>query len=176
MVRSGWVKLFRETRDGRRVVSGIAGPGTALGLLAVISGASYRFGAETLEDSELEYVPGDLFLGILSRNPLLAIDLLRAVGEQSQRSEDGHDTPGEKLPSAQRLLKSLEALADTCGKVGQDGIRLQVPMTVQDLADRIGCSRQWTTKLLNALEARHVLSRQQGWIVLMRRKSTKVDR
>jgi len=164
IVRTGWVKLFHVDESGRRSVIGVAKPGDVLGLLAVVTSTSYHSGAETLEDCELEYVPSSEFAKVLEKNPRLALDLLKAVGHQTRQSRE--EFYRFAAPSAERLLSVLNELAESCGQATADGIKLRIQITVQDLADKIGCSRQWTTKLLAELEEKKIIRRVHGWIVL----------
>jgi len=171
IVRTGWLKLYRVTDAGRRRVVGIASPGTVLGLVSLVTGTPFSNNAETLEECELEFVPQSDFSMILEANPLLALKLLRAVGERTRKShEDLYNFAGRQL-SAGRLLNVLEQLGHVCGQRTTEGIRLRIPFTVQDLADEIACSRQWTTRLLTELESRNLIHRKNGWIVLMRPES-----
>jgi len=152
-------------------VVGIASPGTVLGLVSLVTGTPFSNNAETLEECELEFVPQSDFSMILEANPLLALKLLRAVGERTRKShEDLYNFAGRQL-SAGRLLNVLEQLGHVCGQRTTEGIRLRIPFTVQDLADEIACSRQWTTRLLTELESRNLIHRKNGWIVLMRPES-----
>jgi len=167
IVRTGWLKLYRLTDAGRRTVVGIASPGTVLGLVAVVTRAPFSQNAETLEECELEFVSERDFLSILEQNPLMALNLLRAVGERTRKSHDDLYNFAGRRPSAERLFNVLQKLGQACGQRTADGIRLRLPFTVQDLADEIACSRQWTTRLLTELEARHLIQRKNGWIVLM---------
>ncbi len=176
IVRAGWLKLYRLTDTGRRRVFGIASPGTILGLVPLVTCTPFQRTAETLEESELEFVPASDFSDLLEQNPLLALNLLRAVGEQTRRFGDELYAFAGRQASADRLLNVLQQLAKACGQRTADGIRLRIPFTVQDLADEIACSRQWTTRLLSELEGRRMIQRKNGWIVLMEPKAKNANR
>ncbi|MFB3903762.1 MAG: helix-turn-helix domain-containing protein [Acidobacteriota bacterium] len=106
----------------------------------------------------------------------MALNLLRAVGEQTRRFGDELYAFAGRQASADRLLNVLQQLAKACGQRTADGIRLRIPFTVQDLADEIACSRQWTTRLLSELEGRRMIQRKNGWIVLMEPKAKNANR
>jgi len=64
-------------------------------------------------------------------------------------------------------MNLLREFGQNCGHPIDDGVRIRIPLTVQDLADKIGCSRQWTSKLLGKLQTARLIERNQGWIILV---------
>jgi len=166
ILRSGWVKLSHRTKNGKKPVTGIAGPGSVLGLFEVLTSMPFESTAEALEDCELEFVRAATFMALLEKNPNLAVDLLKTTGLQAQRSRADLYALAGGLPSANRLLAILGDLAANCGSPSLDGIRLRIPFRVQDLAEKIGCSRQWTSKLLRELETKKLIQREAGWIII----------
>ena len=167
IVRSGVVKLTRVNRNGRKAVVGIVHRAGVLGVLEALTGAQYETNAETIEECELEQILKDQLVAIVKRNPLLTVELLRTVSAQLRKFQnDFYDTAG-KLPSAERLMNLLRELGKNYGHPIEDGVRIRIPLPVQDLADKIGCSRQWTSKLLARLETACLIERTQGWITLV---------
>jgi len=63
-------------------------------------------------------------------------------------------------------MSALVELGRIYGLPAEAGLRIPVPLTVQMLADKVGCSRQWASRLLGELEAAGKLRRNRGWITL----------
>ena len=72
-----------------------------------------------------------------------------------------------RVPSGERLMSALIELSRIYGVPADSGLRIPVPLTVQMLADKIGCSRQWASRLLGELEAAGKLKRNRSWITLL---------
>jgi len=60
----------------------IMGPGDPIGEVAALSGGTYPAGAETLEASELLYIPRQAFLDVVAREPEVAMRLLAALSSR----------------------------------------------------------------------------------------------
>jgi CRP/FNR family transcriptional regulator len=162
ILRSGWAKLFHLTPAGKAVTLGLIGPGRILGLTEIVTGSPYLVSAETLDESDVEYIEKQRFLIFLLENPRLAVEPLTTVSQEARKFLTQLCEMAGKLPTVQRLLHTLQDLAKTCGHKTDDGIRLKLPFTVQDLADSIGCSRQWASKLVNELEDQGLIKRKEG--------------
>jgi CRP-like cAMP-binding protein len=78
VVASGEIELYREA-DGKRSVSGRAGPGALLGELALISGGARPTSAVAVHDSEVIRLGRTIFRRILEEYPDLASTLHRRI-------------------------------------------------------------------------------------------------
>jgi len=81
MIR-GRVKVFKSSSRGREQTLMIMGAGEPVGEVAVLSGVPYPASAETLEESEVLYVPRQAFLDMVAREPEVAMRLLAALSER----------------------------------------------------------------------------------------------
>lgn len=79
VVLGGRVKVFKLSPKGREQTLMIMGPGEPVGEVAVLSGEAYPASAETLEPSEVFYIPRQAFLDLVSREPEVAMRLLSAL-------------------------------------------------------------------------------------------------
>jgi CRP-like cAMP-binding protein len=79
VVLHGRVKVFKTSPKGREQILMIMGPGDPVGEVAVLSGEAYPASSETLEPSEVLYIPRQAFLDLVSREPEVAMRLLSAL-------------------------------------------------------------------------------------------------
>ena len=165
-VRSGWVERSHVQPSGK-VVKFMAGKGDLLGLPAVITGKPHESTANAITDVELLCVPAGHFLSLLRRYPLVAENALRQLSHQALSTLDALYSLAVKTPTVDRLWSLLEELGESCGTTTAQGKRINLPLSVKDLADRIGCSRQWATQLLKELESAGLIKRRRGWITLV---------
>lgn len=166
IIRSGSVKLYNLTPAGKTTILGIAGPGAVLGLTEIITGSQYEVSADVLERSELEHVARGKFTPFLRAHPMVSVWLLKAVCYELQKSLAELCRTTSRIAVRERLLHTLVDLSVTCGQTTADGIKLKLSVTIQDLADRVGCSRQWTSRILSEMEKQGLINRKAGWITV----------
>ncbi len=167
IIKTGWVHTVFQTRRDRRVTVGLHGPGHILALPDVMLAGPNSTSIETIEDCEIEFLSTGNLRSIVGQEPALAVHLLQLVSGQILRvMEDMYGGAGTS--TSERLLQILRDLSAQCGRDTGDGLRMRLPFTVQHLADRVGCSRQWATKALSELEEKGLVRRSRGWITVSR--------
>ncbi|HEU4390584.1 MAG TPA: Crp/Fnr family transcriptional regulator [Blastocatellia bacterium] len=166
IIRRGRAKLFCLTRIGKTLTMGIGGPGSMLGLTAVLLDTTYEATAVALHETNVDYICRKDFLQFLDETPALAVDLLPIVGrEASNALTELVDTAG-RLPLSERLMHRFKTLSETWSHRTADGVKLDLPLTVQDIAESLGCSRQWASKVLKDLEDQGSIRRRGRSITL----------
>ncbi len=168
IVCSGWLQITHMTHAGR-AVSQLVGPGTILGLTGAMTGTGYAYSARTLGDCELQKVERNVFLEFLMNNPALSVQLLRTLSRESQSLLHRFYDLSSRVPAEARLLRTLHEISEACGNPTNGGVRIRVPLSVQVLADTVGCSRQWVSKLLGELEEKGLIRHKSGWITVTSR-------
>jgi CRP/FNR family cyclic AMP-dependent transcriptional regulator len=156
VVCGGHVKLVRGSGSGREALLAIVGRGELLGELSAIDGEPRSATAVALEDVDALEVSASSFIALLERRPDLSRHLLEVL---SRRLRDAGLMRVEfaALDSVGRVCARLVELCDRFGRPGDDGIRIEMPITQDELADWAACSHEATGKALRAL-------RDLGWI------------
>lgn len=166
IVRSGVIRLERVSPQGRSFVVRLATAADLLGIPEVMAGSCHSLSAEAVESSQLEFITAEDFRAFLLEHPNVAVSLLERTCRELAVLERNLCEAGTHRPLAERLLSKLRELADARGVIVPGGVLLDLPLTVQDLGDSLGCSRQWTSKLLRDLAAAGLIERRGGRIVL----------
>jgi CRP-like cAMP-binding protein len=168
-VRQGWLQAIHLMPNGKAVTD-LHGPGSLLGIDCAAGNITYPFTAVALAECEIEEACSTEFLGRLQNDPLIAIDVLRYVSRNMERIRNLFFATASKVRSSERLMETLREISLNCSTVLEGGnVRVNVPLPVQVLADRIGCSRQWASKLLKDLEKSGVLRRTGVWVTFSQR-------
>jgi CRP/FNR family transcriptional regulator, cyclic AMP receptor protein len=165
VLRRGWLQIAHTIPNGKSIID-LWPPGNILGLSSIMLGDPAPYTATTLEDSEFEQADAAEFLKYLKKDAHVTFDLLRYISRKNRRLMEYFYDAAAKTPLEDRLLRALMEISATCSVQVEGGIRINLPLPMQILADRLGCSRQWISKLLGELEARGVLKRRNGWITL----------
>ncbi len=165
VIQSGRVKLSRCSECGKEVILSIMGPGEVFGLEPLLGHDSRRAQAIALEGGRLLALRRDRFQEMILQNPELLMTLLRIVNERLWDSRDSLSRLVFKDVKS-RLAALLLELARSDGKVCGNEIRLEAPITHQDLANLIGSTRETTTATLNQFKRARLIQFDRRRIVI----------
>jgi CRP/FNR family cyclic AMP-dependent transcriptional regulator len=162
IVLSGRVKAFSSDGDGKEFVFSVCGPGAILGEMA-LDGQPRSASVEALTDVDCAIIRIDALREQIARDPDFAMTLIRTLIQRSRNTT----TFARRLAlesAYERLVGLLEGLA-----AEEDGQRV-VPelLSQQDIAHRIGTSRDMVSKLFKELVKGEYLSHEKKRITLLR--------
>jgi CRP-like cAMP-binding protein len=151
LVSRGMVKLSCITEQGDDLVLGLAGPNEPFGEpLTNID----LYEAITLCDCDLLCIP----LEEVEATPHLAVTLVRAMASRMRQSEALIALLGLRRIE-ERVRGFLELLAQDYGQPCEQGLRLNLRLTHQDIASALSTTRVTVTRVLGLL-------REEGWLQL----------
>jgi CRP-like cAMP-binding protein len=151
LVLSGRVKITLNNQEGREVIVAMARPGDLFGLVAALDEGSQPANAVTVARSRLAKFDGETFTRWLERNPSTYRSLLAHLGG---RLRDAYQKIGEHalLGVKERLMYALLDIAELEGRPDPNaGTIVFTRPTHQELAHRIGSSREVVSRLLKEL-------------------------
>jgi CRP/FNR family transcriptional regulator len=166
---SGQVKLSTTSREGKVLILKTAEAGEALGLSAAISGQGYEVTAETATPCRLAFVDRKSFLSLLQSNCEVGLHASECLSRDFQSAyRDIHDLVLTRT-SAGKLARLL--LSHSPGD-DADLLKTQVhsTMTHEEMAQRIGSSRETVTRLLSDLKRKQLI-RAEGSTLVIRNRS-----
>lgn len=147
IVESGQVKAYLGDEQGKEIVLSLLNPGEYFGEMALLDDAPRSASVITTQESKLLVCSGSDFRATLAANPDIALALIRGLNETLRRSTEN--------------VKSL-ALKDVYGRVArllldmavyENGRRvIRERLTHQDIADRVGSSREAISRILKDLK------------------------
>ena len=147
VILSGSVKVYLSADDGKEVVLDVHRAGSYVGEMA-FDNQPRSASVMTLEPCTLSVVTQDRFREFLRRNPEAVEHLIRNLIDRAR--------------TATETVRSL-ALLDVYGRVARllldlaverDGrLSISEPLTQQDIAHRVGCSREMISRIFKHLVA-----------------------
>ena len=167
ILRTGRVKVSSDTASGTEVVLAVRGPGALVGELSAIDRGRLSATVTALEPVTALVVPHVEFERYLQAHGRVAFLLMRELAMRlrdadRKRIEFGaYDTTG-------RVAARLVELAERFGTASPEGVRIELPLSQDELAGWTGSSREAVTKALRAL-------REEGWIQTGRLRVTVRD-
>ncbi len=146
-IERGRVRVTRLSPEGKSVILALLGPGELLGEAAWESGEHDSY-AETLEDACVYQIGREAFQNFIRENPEFGLRFINVLGGRLKQAQARiEDLVFRQVPS--RVARLLLTLAESHGKVTPAGIRVEFPLTHQEIADMVGSSRVTVTQILN---------------------------
>jgi CRP/FNR family transcriptional regulator len=161
---SGKVKLTTTSKEGKVLIFRVIGPGETIGLSAMISGDAYQMTAETVGPCLVNFVEREALLRLMEQSGELGLRSALAVSRDFQAAcRDVHD-----LILARSSSEKLARLLLSCAThdAPSQGGRIRTPVTHEEMAQRIGASRETVTRLLSSLKKRDLIKLEGAtWVI-----------
>ena len=165
---SGKVKLSTTSREGKVLILKIVDPGEVIGLSAVISGEAYEITAETLEPCLVNFVDGDGLLRLMERSGELGLRSAQAVSREFQYAyREIHELVLARSSSG-KLARLLLSWMNSAEKESRE-VRIHAPVTHEEMAQRIGSSRETVTRLLSELKKKNLITLDGTTLIIRNR-------
>jgi CRP/FNR family cyclic AMP-dependent transcriptional regulator len=153
---SGKVNLSTTSRDGKILILKTAIAGEVLGLSAVISGKGYEATAETATPCQLNFVDRKNFMELMQTHSEIGLHTAQSLSRDFQTAyRDIHDLVLTRS-SAGKLARLLLSHSPALGVEAAES-RIHSSMTHEEMAQRIGSSRETVTRLLSDLKKKHLI-------------------
>lgn len=165
ILRTGLVKLQRQTAAGNDVIITLCGPGELVGFSGLSRSTTRVASAQVVEAGEAYAIDEADFRALLSSRPSIALAVIESMRWRMESVADAlTDVVSEDVPN--RIVRLLQRLAAGKGERRNGEWALDLRLTHQELANMIGARRQTVTTALNELHRDGVLRRDQHRVVI----------
>ena len=164
IIRSGSVKVFLGNAEGKEIILNVQKTGEYFGELALIDSGPRSASVMTQDKTSLSIISKADFEDFLRQHPAATAKIMRGLVK--------------RLRALTESVRSL-ALMDVYGRVARLLLKLSQPegdvrvirdaLTQQDIADRVGASREMVSRILKDL-------REGGYIEIHERHITLLER
>lgn len=157
LVLAGRVKIVEAGAEGNVVVLRLDGPGALLGLLAALGGEpSYPVSAEVLEPCTAARWDGRELSALMRAHPGIALAALPMVLARLREVQDQYrELATERVE--RRVARAVVRLVRQAGQRTPEGVRVDVALTRQELAEMAGTTLYTVSRLLSRWAADGVL-------------------
>lgn len=164
IILSGRVKAYGASEDGREVIYSTQGPGEYFGEMT-LDGGPRSASVMTLEPTRCALVPGPELRQFLAEQPDFALHLVfKLISLVRASTERVKSLALDDVYS--RVTKLLKSMAH-----GQPDGTLLVgeKLTQQDIAERVGSSREMVSRVLKPLTVGGYIAQRNGRFVLLKK-------
>ena len=165
ILMEGRVELRQVSPRGREQVLHTEGPGAALGEAPLFDHGGYVASAVAAMPTRALFVPRAEVIALLRRHPAIAVSLLETMARRVRRFADlaGSLT---FLPVHERLAHYIVTAAGEPGHSVAPGLTVDLALTQEQLAARLGTVRELVARAFSQLAARGVITRKRARIVI----------
>lgn len=148
----GRLRVTQVTPQGEQVVIRMVNPGDLFGIAKALERTDYPGTATAVADSVALCWPMSAWNELMSRHPGFAMNALKAIGS---RLQEAHARVREMSTEAveRRVGHAVLRLAQQSGRREADGIRIDFPISRQDIAEMTGSTLHTVSRILSAWEA-----------------------
>lgn len=147
----GRLRVTQVTPDGQQVVVRMVNPGDIFGMARALRRPDYPGTATAVTESIALYWPMELWDGLLDRHPAFAVNAMQVIGS---RLQEAHTRIREMSTEAveRRVAHAVLRLVNQSGRSEEGGIRIDFPISRQDIAEMTGTTLHTVSRILSAWE------------------------
>ncbi|MHB1022724.1 MAG: Crp/Fnr family transcriptional regulator [Acidobacteriaceae bacterium] len=165
VVLEGQVKLSISSSEGKRLILRIAKAGEVLGLASVLSDREYEMTAETLHTCRIAYVRREDFLQFLAKYPAAYQSVIQALSSSYTEACEQLRTVGLSSSVPERLARLLLEWSAT-GQQTENGTRIKISLTHEEIGEFIGTSRETVTRTLSDFKHKRLAALQGSTLMI----------
>lgn len=170
VICSGKVKLSTTSKEGKVLILKQAEAGEVLGLSATIAGMNYEMSAETATPCQLNFINRTSLMNLLQCESEVGVHAAQWLSRDFQAAyRDIHNLVLARSSAGKlaKLLLSCAPAEEARSDARQaEECRLRSTMTHEEMAQRIGSSRETVTRLLSDLKKKRLIRLEGATLVI----------
>jgi CRP/FNR family transcriptional regulator len=163
---TGTAKISICSADGKKLIMRIAKPGDVLGLYAGLTGRPYEATAELLEPGRVSFVSRQNLVELIASQEAFGLGLVQLFSEQFSEFVDHARLLLLSESATEKLARLILKWSRDFGELTTGGIRVQILLTQEEIAQIIGSSRETVTRLFSALKRQQIIGVKGGAMVI----------
>jgi len=162
IIKAGYVKVFRESENGREKILAILTGGDVLGEMGMFRPHLRSASAKALEATVAWFLPHSKFEEFLRKIPAFGLRITEILTERL-RDANKQNAQLVNCNSSEKVLYQLFDVAKAHGRPHKKGTIIHPRLTHHDFASLAGVARETVTKVFNELK-------EEGLITLEHRR------
>ena len=162
----GMVRIYHLSTGGDPTIFWYCVRGELFGAGGITGSMNQAVNGQAISPSTVYALSRRAFEQMLKLHPQLSINALKLMGARLRLACDS--TTDMRLHKTEnRVARALLRLAHNCGVPIKDGIRLDAPITHQEVANMVGACRQTVTEVLHDFESHDYIAQRGRQIVIL---------
>ena len=153
LLLSGRLKVTQVTEEGQQLVVRVVYPGDLFGFARALNRPDYPGTSRAAVESEVVGWPMPEWDTLVESNPRLALNAIQTIG---QRLDEAHTRLREMSTQdvERRVAHAVLRLIRQAGRREGEGIRIDFPISRQDIAEMTGTTLHTVSRILSGWEGR----------------------
>jgi CRP/FNR family transcriptional regulator len=156
-IGQGMVKLYKTDAQGHRKIIQLAGPGEMIGYRSMLANVPYQATAQSMQEGKICIISKKAFQEAIGHSKDFAMALLSHLAKNLGQAQNNELDLAHKHID-QRFAQLLLFLKDKYGVVEPQGIRLDVSLSRQDIADLIGATQESAIRIVTTFKRLGILA------------------
>lgn len=162
---SGQVKLSISSNAGRTLILKISNPGDVIGLASTLDGVPYEVSAEVLQSSSITFLRREDFLRLCKVHSDFNDSVVRHLALQYNVACEQLRVIGLSASAPQKMARLLLNLSHQ-GRTTEEGVKINVPLTHEQMAEYVGSTRETVTRTLSEFKRKHLISLKGATVLI----------
>ena len=147
----GRLRVTQVTAEGQQTIVRMVNPGDLCGIARALRRMDYPGTATAIAESVMLAWPMDQWDPIIERHPIFAVNAMQMMG---QRLQEAHAKVRELSTEEveRRVAHTVLRLVAQSGRKEAEGIRIDFPISKQDIAEMTGTTLHTVSRILTAWE------------------------
>jgi CRP/FNR family transcriptional regulator len=164
VISSGQVKIVKHTSEGQENLLEVITPGEMFGGAGLLL-ATHPATAVAMTVTTALSIERELYLQLIRQYPDLALRIIYLLGERLQAAMKMRALSVERVDV--RLANILLKLCDKVGRPIDEGMRINLPLSRQDLADMAGTTIETAIRVMSRFRKEGLVHTESGGYVVV---------
>ncbi len=165
LLTEGKLKLSQVTVEGQQVIMGYSAPGQAVGAAAALALPGYPVSAQAVGPSRALGWSRESAHRLMLAHPQMALNVVQDLaGHVVEYQNRLRELATERVE--RRIARTLLRLARQVGRKTPEGVRIDMPLTRQDLAELAGTTLYTVSRTLSQWESQGLVQSGREQITL----------
>ncbi len=152
----GRLKVTQVTADGQQIIVRVVHPGDLFGFAQALQRDDYPGTPVAAAESIVICWPNEVWHSVVAQDPNLAVNAMHSIG---QRLQEAHTRIREMSTEEveRRVAHAVLRLLKQAGRAEAEGVRIDFPLSRQDVAEMTGTTLHTVSRLFSAWEAQGIV-------------------
>jgi CRP-like cAMP-binding protein len=164
VIQAGQVKIVKHTSDGQENLLEVITPGEMFGGAGLLLAIHPATAVAMTATSTLNIERGP-YLQLIRQYPEIALRIIALLGDRLQTAMKMRALSTERVDV--RLANILLKLGDKVGEPTREGLRINLPLSRQDLADMTGTTIETAIRIMSKFRKEGLVHTEPGGFVVI---------
>ena len=155
-INEGKIKIAKIGPDGKESIIRIAGPGDVIGHRSLFGKENYTATATVIEDASVCFIDKKHITDIIYDHPELALKIIEKLSREMGQAETRNASMSQKNV-CERLAELLINLKNKYGVKEEQGWRLDIKLTREEMAALIGTANETVIRTISDFKNEGIL-------------------